>query len=168
MSAAHLVIRPEVSADKAAVHALNSAAFGRDAEADLVDALRDERAVVLSLVAEEDGHLVGHVLYSRLTLDPPRAGGSSLAPVAVAPKRQKHGIGARLIAEAHRMLAASGEKIVFVLGDPGYYSRFGFSADAAKTFHTPYDGEYMQALMLSPDAPKSGAVRYAAAFAGLE
>ena len=65
------------------------------------------------------------------------------------------------------MLAASGEKIVFVLGDPAYYGRFGFSAAAAKPFRTPYDGDFMQALVLAPDAPKSGTVRYPAAFAEL-
>ena len=65
------------------------------------------------------------------------------------------------------MLMARGEKMVFVLGDPAYYSRFGFSAATAKPFRTPYDGEYMQALILAPDAPKSGTVRYPTAFAGL-
>jgi putative acetyltransferase len=130
--------------------------------------LRDEGAVVLSLVAEDEGRVTGHVLYSRLTLDPTSAGVSALAPVAVMPALQKQGIGARLVEGAHRMLAGRGEKFVFVLGDPAYYARFGFSAAAAKPFRTPYDGEYMQALALAPDAPKSGAVRYPAAFAALE
>jgi putative acetyltransferase len=168
MSALTVLIRPEADADRAALHALHRAAFGGVVEAGLVDTLRSEGAVVLSLVAEEEGRVAGHVLHSRLTLDPPHTGVSALAPVAVAPERQSHGIGTRLIEEAHRMLAARGEKIVFVLGDPAYYGRFGFSAAAAKPFRTPYDGEYMQALSLAPDAPKSGTVRYPAAFATLE
>jgi len=168
MSAATPTIRPEISIDRAAIHALHRAAFGGEGEAKLVDALRTDGAVVLSLVAEEGANIVGHVLYSRLTLDPPSNGALSLAPVAVAPVRQKRGIGSRLIEEAHRMLAASGEKIVFVLGDPAFYGRFGFFAVAAKPFRTPYDGEYMQVLALAPDAPKSGIALYPAAFAGLE
>lgn len=168
MNAATLAIRAEAPADREAIRALHRAAFGGEGEARLVDALHDERAVVLSLVVEENGHLAGHILYSRLTLDPPHAGASSLAPVAIAPEHQKRGIGSRLIGEAHRMLAASGEKIVFVLGDPAFYGRFGFSAAAAKPFRTPYDGEYLQALVLASDAPKSGTVHYARAFAGLE
>lgn len=168
MSAPPLVIRPETAADRDALRAVHRAAFGGEAEAKLVDALHAEGAVVLSLVAEEGGQIAGHVLYSRLTLDPPCAGALSLAPVSVAPARQKRAIGSRLIADAHRMLAARGEKIVFMLGDPAYYERFGFSAAAAKPFRTPYDGEYMQALTLAPEAPKSGTVRYPAAFARLE
>jgi putative acetyltransferase len=168
MNDATLAIRCEAAADQAAIHALLRTAFGGDGEAKLVDALRSDGAVVLSLVAEEGAHIVGHVLYSRLTLDPAGKGASSLAPVAVAPERQKRGIGTRLIGEAHRLLAERGEKIVFVLGDPAYYGRFGFSAVAAKPFRTPYDGEYMQALTLASDAPKSGSVGYPSAFGGLE
>ncbi len=168
MSAAAVEIHTEVDADREAIGALHRAAFGGDVEARLVDALHAEGAVVLSLVADEGGEIAGHVLYSRLMLDPPSAGALALAPVSVAPARQKQGIGSRLIGEAHPMLAASGEKIVFVLGDPAFYGRFGFSAAAAKPFRTPYDGEHMQALALAPDAPKSGTVRYPAAFAGLK
>jgi putative acetyltransferase len=130
--------------------------------------LRAEGAAVLSLVAEADGEIAGHVLYSRLRIDPDADGASALAPVAVAPERQKQGIGTRLIEQAHRMLATRGEKIVFVLGDPAYYGRFGFSVGAATPFRTPYDGEYMQALAFTADAPKSGAVHYPVAFEGLE
>lgn len=167
MSFAAPAIRPEVAADRAAVHTLNCAAFGRDAEARLVDALRDEGAIVLSLVAEEDGCVIGHVLYSRLTLEPDRRGISALAPVAVVPERQKQGLAARLIEEAHARLAAQGEKLVLVVGDPSYYRRFGFSVDAAKAFRTPYDGPYLMALALSADAPQSGTVAYPAPFARL-
>ncbi len=167
MRSATLEIRAEIAADREAIRALHHAAFGGEAEANLVEALHAEGAVVLSVVAAEGGQIAGHALYSRLTLDPPCAGAVSLAPVSVAPARQKRGIGSRLIAESRHMLAARGEKIVFVLGDPAYYGRFGFSAATAKPFRTPYDGEYMQALTLAPDAPKSGTVRYPAAFAGL-
>lgn len=166
MSAAKLAIRAEEPADRQAIHALHSAAFGGDGEARLADELRAEGAAVLSLVADEEG-VAGHVMYSRLLVDGMDKGASALAPVAVLPARQNRGIGARLIAEAHRRLTARREKIVFVLGDPEYYRRFGFSAATAQPFRTPYDGEYMQALALAPDAPRSGAVTYPAPFARL-
>jgi len=167
MNTAALAIRPETPGDRRAIHALHCAAFGASTEADLVDQLRDEDAVVLSLVLEEDGRRVGHVLYSRLTVDGDTNGVSALAPVAVVPERQKQGIGRRLIEAAHRELTARGEKLAFVLGEPAYYERFGFSAAKAKPFRTPYDGPYMMALALAPNAPSSGTVTYPASFARL-
>ena len=167
MNAALLTVRPESTGDKSAIHALHCAAFGASTEADLVDRLRDEDAVVLSLVAAEDGRVVGHVLYSRLTIDGEANGVSALAPVAVMPERQKQGIGRRLIETAHRELTARGETLIFVLGAPAYYERLGFSSETAKPFRTPYDGPYMMALALAPGAPSSGTVAYPAPFARL-
>lgn len=140
MNTAALTVRPEMPGDRGALHTLHCAAFGASAEADLVDQLRDEGAVVLSLVAKEDGRLVGHVLYSRLTIDDDTNGASALAPVAVIPERQKQGIGKRLIESAHRELTARGEMLVFVLGAPAYYQRFGFSAAKAKRSRHPMTG----------------------------
>jgi putative acetyltransferase len=167
MSAATLTIRAEQPGDRAAVRALHCAAFGSGDEGDLVDALRDQGAVILSLVATEQEHIVGHVLYSRLTIDGQDVGASALAPISVDPSRRRRGIGTRLIEEAHRRLCARGESLIFVLGEPGYYARFGFTTETARPFRTPYDGEYMQALRLSADAPASGRVAYPAPFARL-
>jgi putative acetyltransferase len=167
MISATLTIRAERPRDHAAIHALHRAAFGRDDESELVDALRDEGAAVLSLVAVEHEHIVGHVMYSRLIIDGHDTGASVLAPLSVDPRLQRRGIGARLIEEAHRHLRAQGETLVFVLGDPMYYERFGFTTNAARPFRTPYDGEYLQALRLSSAASTSGAAIYPAPFARL-
>jgi putative acetyltransferase len=164
-----LIIRPERATDAPAIRALHSAAFGGATEADLVDALRNDGLVVLSLVAEEDGRIVGHVLYSRLAIEMGAAliPALALAPLAVAPARQRNDIGTRLVQEAHRLLAAQAEEMVFVVGDPGYYDRFGFSVAAAVPFETPYDGAYVMALALNPSAAKGGAVVYPPPFAHL-
>jgi putative acetyltransferase len=164
-----LTIRPEGAGDRSAIYALHCAAFGGEAEADLVDDLRRERAAVLSLVAEENGRVIGHVLYSRLAIgNGARAEQAlSLAPIAVAPRHQRQGTGARLIEDAHRRLAARGETLVFVLGEPDYYRRFGFSAAAARPFKTPYDGPDLMALALAPGGAAAGTVRYPAAFTRL-
>ena len=162
-----LVIRPEAGGDEAAIRALHREAFGSDTEAKLVDELRDETSFVLSLVAEEEGQVVGHVLYSRLTIDGAPTGASALAPISVDPRRRKQGLASQLIENGHRQLKADGETLVFVLGDPAFYTRFGFSAETAKAFRTPYDGPYMMTLALSPVAPASGTVAYPAPFARL-
>ena len=91
----------------------------------------------------------------------------ALGPVAVSPHHQKRGIGQAMIRDGIARLKAAGETLIIVLGDPDYYSRFGFDVEAAKVYRTPYDGPYLQALRMSDAAPSSGEVRYAAAFAGL-
>ena len=163
------VIRSETGAELAAIRAVNQAAFEGPVEAELVDQLRAARDLILSLVAVEDGQVIGHCGFSRLIVQATDTAipGVSLAPVAVLPAWQRQGIGGRLVEEGISRLRASSEALVFVLGAPAFYGRFGFSRSAAAAFHTPYDGPYMQALTLSPDAPACGDVRYPSAFAAL-
>jgi putative acetyltransferase len=167
MSASTLILREEEAADRSAIVRLHEMAFDGRTEAELVDALRRERAVVLSLVAEEEGDVAGHVLYSRLTVESGEAFAPALAlaPLAVGSERRRRGIGTRLVQEAHRRLASRGEVLVFVVGDPAYYARFGFSLAAARRFETPYDGPHVMALALNRGAPAGGIVHYPAAFA---
>lgn len=167
MKAPILIVREEMPADRNAISRLHHAAFRGNAEADLVEALHREGAVVLSLVAEEEGRIVGHILFSRVEIETGNAvvPGLALAPLAVEPERQRSGIGSRLVREAHEQLVAQGEGLVFVVGDPAYYQRFGFSVEAARTFETPYDGAHIMALALNPGVPKRGIVRYPMAFA---
>jgi len=163
---ASVAIRAEKYGEAEAIHALHHAEFKGNAEANLVDELRESGEMVRSLVAEESGKIVGHVLYSRLKVEGvPNA--AALGPIAVDLAHQKRGIGGRLIEEAHRLLQKKGEKLIFVVGDPAYYTRFGFSLAEAAKFRTPYDGPYMMSLKLAPDAPASGTVVYPARFAKL-
>ncbi|MBS0532592.1 MAG: N-acetyltransferase [Proteobacteria bacterium] len=162
-------VRAETPADFAAIRAINTVAFGGAQEAVLVDALRDGGDLVLSLVAEAGDDIFGHVAFSRMQVE--QAGRAapavSLAPLAVRPEYQRRGLGTALVQGGLKQLAADGESLVFVLGEPEYYGRFGFTAAHAARFVSPYAGPYFQSLALSPQAPSSGAVRYARAFAAL-
>jgi putative acetyltransferase len=121
-------IRDEQPGDASAILAVNEAAFGRPDEARLVDALRADGAAIVSLVAEIESEVVGHILFSEVTLDPPRAVVDviALAPVAVKPDLQSGGIGAALIEEGLRRCGKLGYGAVVLLGHPSYYPRFGF------------------------------------------
>lgn len=162
-------VRPETPADVGAIREINRAAFGVSVEADLVDRLRNDGDLLLSLVAEDGGRIAGHCGFSRLTVHSLGrvARAVSLGPVAVWPDKQRNGIGQMMIREGIARLIRARETLIFVLGDPNYYSRFGFDAGAATAFRTPYDGPYLQVLRLRDDAPAAGEVRYAPAFAGL-
>lgn len=167
MNAGEIVLRPARGDDAGAIASLHRAAFGASGEADLVLALARNGDIVLSMVVASGDAIVGSAVYSRLLIDGANKGATALAPVGVLPERQRQGIGGALIRESHRVLAAAGESLVFVLGDPAYYNRFGFSQDAAKAFQTPYDGPHMMALKLGGNAPERGDVTYAKAFAEL-
>jgi putative acetyltransferase len=160
-----LKIRLEIPSDASGIHALLVEAFPTAAEADLVARLRADGDIVFSLVAEADDCLAGHVLFSRMTA-PFRALG--LAPVAVVSRWRGQGIAARLIQEGVARAGSAGWEAVFVLGDPAYYSRFGFDAASAAGFQSPYAGPYFMLRKLAADLPvASGPVAYAPAFAGL-
>jgi putative acetyltransferase len=128
-----IIIRPEQPQDIPAIYEVERRAFARSAEANLVDLLRAHARATLSLVAEEDGQIAGHVLYSPVTL---RQGSQAwpaigLGPVAVLPELQNRGIGSALIRRSLDLLRSSPEQLVFVEGNPLYYARFGFQDTAA-------------------------------------
>lgn len=131
-----MAIREEQPGDVEAIRALNAAAFEGDDEARLVDALRAGGGLSLSLVAVDDGTgaIVGHVAFSPVVVTRPDgtcATGVGLAPMAVAPDRQRAGIGGALIAEGARRLAARGVPFCVVVGHPAYYPRHGFARASA-------------------------------------
>ncbi len=160
------MIRPETPADAPAVAALLTAAFGGPAEAGLVAALRTAGDAAIALVAEDPaGGIAGHILLSPMRAPFPAL---SLAPLAVAPGRQGAGLGAALVRAALAQAEAEGWRGVFVLGDPAYYGRFGFTAEAAAGFESPYAGPAFQALALGGPLPaQAGAAAHAPAFAAL-
>lgn len=163
-----VVIRTEQPGDRAAVRKVNEAAFGQPDEADLVERLREEGVVLLSLVAEFDSEIVGHVLFSRMTVEGDHGSlpAVSLAPVAVLPEFQRGGIGSDMIRAGLKMLQECGEKIVIVLGEPDYYARFGFAPERARDIDSPFPSEYFMALELNAGAGERlrGTAKYPAAF----
>ncbi len=122
------MIRKELPEDIFPIHHLNTAAFGREAEADLVDKLRAASGLTLSLVATEKCHVVGHIAFSPVVIESERQVLSAigLGPMAVAPDRQRCGIGSQLVEEGLNEIRKRGHTIVVVLGNPEFYSRFGF------------------------------------------
>ena len=163
-----MIIRDEAQTDHGDIRALNQAAFGGDHEAGLVDRLRTEKLVRASLVAVEADEIIGHILFSTLsvTMDGWKVCAAALAPMAVAPGRQRQGIGSTLVRAGLGAVTAQGFEAVFVLGHPAYYPRFGFSATAASKLTSPYAGEAFMALELTPDALRgtAGSITYPEAF----
>jgi len=162
------LIREEIADDHDAVRALNRTAFKGEAEAQLVDRLRNDGAVVVSLVAVEENNIVGHILFSDLLIETEQAviHAVSLAPMAVIPQCQRQGIGSELVRRGLEICRERGYSIAVVLGHPGFYPRFGFSAELAKNLLGPYSGDAWMALELVPGAldDVKGTVRYPKAF----
>jgi putative acetyltransferase len=164
-----VAIRPEADQDRAAIWSVNQAAFEGDAEANLVDALRDGGFAEVSLVAEVDGEIVGHILFSRVVIGTKvgTVDALSLAPMVVLPMHQRRGIGSRLVEAGLEACREAGHRIVVVLGHPKFYPRFGFSAERARRLESPFGGgEAWMALELVPGVLVSveGRVEYSPPF----
>lgn len=164
-------VRDARPADADAVYAVHAAAFPTTAEAALVDALELDGDVLAALVTEVDGQIVAHAVFSRMTVTgdgvPIRA--AALAPVATLPDFQRRGFAGALIEIGHEQLRSHGIAISFVLGDPAYYERFGYRAETAAPFASPYAGPHLMALRLDKalSLPESGSAQYAPAFSQL-
>jgi putative acetyltransferase len=166
--ASPLIIRNEQPRDRDQIRTVTESAFGRADEADLIDRLRAEGVVLLSLVAELHGQIVGHILFSRMTVETAEGpvAAVSLAPMAVLPGHQRRQIGSQLVRHGLAHLTEQGERIVLVLGHEHYYPRFGFSSAKARSLANPFPPEAFMALELSEGvlAAIEGSVRYPAAF----
>ena len=165
--AADWTLRDEQPGDAAAMGDLVRAAFdgaphSDGTEAAILDGLRCAGALRLSLVAELDSAIVGQVAFSPVTVDGADQGWLGLGPVAVRPDRQGRGIGEALIREGLARIAAAGAAGCVVLGDPGYYRRFGFRSGPGLMLPGP-PPEYFQALILNGPAA-TGVVAYHPAF----
>jgi putative acetyltransferase len=165
-----MLVRAEEKKDRAAVRAVNVAAFETPSEANLVDALREQARPVVSLVAEDDnGAITGHILFSPVSLLGHRGlKVMGLAPMAVAPKHQRKGIGSALVRAGLEQCKQLGFVAVVVLGHAGYYPRFGFLPSTHFGIGCEYDvpEDVFMAMELQPAALRgtTGTVEYHAAF----
>jgi putative acetyltransferase len=164
-------VRPERPDDAAAIDVIVSAAFlaefGTTSEAELVRTMRERGELVadLTLVVELDGHIVGHIAFSEVTLDEVRSGGLGLGPVAVAPDVQSRGVGSLLISTALERAELAGWRFVVLLGHRSYYPRFGFVPAVGAGLTGEYgDHDGWMARPLGSAPLPSGHVRYCSAF----
>jgi putative acetyltransferase len=165
------LVRPERDGDADAIHRIHAAAFGRPGEADLVRALRASADPYLGLVVEASGAVAAHVAFSPVAVEHGRPSGPVLAlgPLAVDPALQRRGAGAALVGAGLRACAGRGAGLVFVLGHPTYYPRFGFepalprflyqSAERSRAF-------FVRELVPGAAEGLSGRVAYHPAFDG--
>lgn len=166
-----MLIRNERAGDEDAIRRVHLEAFGGDLEARLVDLLRQRGKAITSLVADHHGQVVGHILFSSVTIDnAPVCRALGLAPVGVIPANQRAGVGSRLVREGLRRCQDAGYDLVVLVGAPDYYARFGFEAAKRHGLDNEYgaNDEFM-VLELRKGSLKaaSGLVRYAPEFAEL-
>jgi putative acetyltransferase len=164
-----MTIRDETPADWEAIDRVNREAFGGEEEARIVRRLRADGLAAASLVAEEGGAVVGHLMLSWLptVVDGHDVRAAALAPMAVLPGHQRRGIGSRLVTAGIAAARRTGVEAIIVVGHPEYYPRFGFSAAAAAHLAAPFSGAAFMALEIIPGALRgtAGSVEYPAAFA---
>lgn len=170
-------IRLERPDDVELIHAIEAAAFGGEAHALLVNRLRAEDALILSQVAEIEGEIVGHAAYSLVSVsDGDRARHfPALGPIAVSPARQRQGIGSALVGAGLRALIEAEHELVFLVGSPKYYPRFGYVPAQPLGFSSDYvepggRHEHFMVALLQGSVPGEvrGQVRFHPAFAEVD
>ena len=167
-----MLIRGEERRDWPAVYAVNVSAFETPAEANLVDALREQAKPLVSLIAEDNGAVVGHIMFSPVSLSGhPALRIMGLAPMAVAPDHQRKGIGSALVSAGLEQCKQLGFGAVVVLGHPAYYPRFGFSSSACFGISCEYEVPEEVFMVVELQAGflrgASGTVVYHAAFSSV-
>ena len=162
-------IRPIGHDDWPQVYSLIERQFMRKDEARLIETLQQEKLIVYALLIERNGDFNGAIFFSRIHIrhNDQMHDALALGPIVVDHPWQGRGLGGTLIEHGHKDLAAAGEKIVFVLGEAEYYSRFGYSVEVAKNYQCPYTGPFFLCLKCSDDVPASGQLIYPKAFADL-
>lgn len=162
-----ITIRSEQPGDEDTIHRLTEAAFktmpfSQGDEQHLVDALRADGDLALSLVAEDTTRIVGHIAFSRVAISDGTPDWYDLGPVSVWPELHHRGIGSALIRRGIAELCARGAAGIVLLGSPAYYARFGFRHEPQLSYPGP-PPEYFQCLLLAGALPE-GTVQYAKAF----
>lgn len=170
-------IRLERSDDIARIYVIEAAAFGGEAHARLVNILRDDHALILSQVAESNGEIVGHAAYSFVSVTDGDCVRHfpALGPIAVSPARQRQGIGSALARAGLKALAEAGYGMVFLVGSPNYYPRFGYQPAQPFGFTSDYvepggRHEHFMVALLRESMPGDvrGHVRFHPAFAEVD
>jgi putative acetyltransferase len=146
-------IREERPADVAAVREVNRRAFEQERESNIVDALRANGGALLSLVATIDDQVVGHVMYSRVSVGD-MVNGAALGPMAVLPEHQRQGIGTRLIDTGNQKIKDAGYPFIIVVGHAEYYPRFGFRPAGKYGIKCEWDVPEEVFMVLMLDAAK--------------
>jgi putative acetyltransferase len=164
-----VIVRAEQQRDRDSIRAVNTSAFETTAEANLVDALREQAHPAVSLVAEDGGGIVGHIMFSPVSLGGhPELRVMGLAPMAVAPAHQRRGIGSALVRAGLERCRQLGFGAVVVLGHPSYYPRFGFQPSARFGIGCEYEApeEAFMLVELRPGYMQgvTGTVQFHAAF----
>jgi putative acetyltransferase len=145
-----VTIRQERSGDEEGIRLVNSRAFGQPAEAGIVDTLRSTCPEGVSFVAEREGQVVGHILFTPAVIEAQnrKVWGMGLAPVSVLPELQRQGIGSELVRAGLDEMRKMRQPFVIVLGHPEYYPRFGFVRASSYGIHSQWDGVPDEAFMI--------------------
>jgi len=158
-----IVIREEGPDDIAAVREVNRRAFGQEQESNIVDALRANGGALLSLVAIMDDRIVGHIIYSPVSVSD-MVNGTALGPMAVLPEHQRQGIGTRLVEAGNQKIKDAGHPFIIVVGHAEYYPRFGFRPASEYGVKCEWDVPNVVFMVLVLDPAKmqgmSGLARY--------
>lgn len=156
-------VRMAVAEDKQAIADLNTRAFGRPDEANIIAKLEEDGDVLLQIVAVMDDAIIGHILFYPIGVRG-KLGAVGLGPMSVEPWMQREGIGKGLVNHGLVSLKQSGVALVFVLGHPEYYPKFGFSQQQAAEFKAPWNGPEFMAMRMRYGPPMSGTLLFPAAF----
>ena len=166
-----MIIRRERRGDVAAARQVQAEAFPTEVEAGLLDELREDDGWLpeLSLVAEVDGDVVGHVVCTRGSIGADRRPALGLGPIAVRPDQQGNGIGSALVHAVVAVAEAQGETLIALLGDTAFYGRLGFvpASEHGVQAPDPAWGDHFQVRVLDPSAVVAGPFEYAAPFGRL-
>jgi len=150
----NMIIREENQSDIASITTVHSQAFNGPDEGEIVKNLRKNNNLTISLVAEADGKIIGHIAYSPIYSKNKEIIGIGLAPIAVSPSHQKQGVGSKLIEKGNEIALSKDFKKIFVLGGPEYYCRFGFKMAKNYNYFSSFDPEGNHFMVLGEELKK--------------